>query len=337
MLASGFTVVYATWIIGISEVMDRLSLEAFKGDLGMRDNPLESAMTSWGAYWALCLGVGTVSAVFLYGIGGWWYRLRILWSGAAEADQRIARRVYIFASLVLSLPYVLLTSLDSIYYPTPIAAENGDQWWWMLSPVFLLWSVYTSYRGVRTVFGAQRWRARLWFIILPALFHGAFIAAVGIAWFLGAFNAPPDLDNPETVRRPAFLLKYPGNWMVDDSSEGFDPDTQFSIEPMFQDAVVLFLVGEGPTEPEEETESFVDTYSTLLGPGTVRDFTTWGRNEGAGAEWETTSDGSDLRVRIFTVTTDTHNATIVEVVGLDTAAEVEPGIALMRDTFRFRE
>ena len=172
----------------------------------------------------------------------------------------------------MALPFVLLTALDYIFYPTPIAAENGDPVVVDVEPRVLgSGLVYTSYRGVRTVFEAQRWKARIWFLVLPATVPWQpLLWLLGMAWFLRCLQwVLPIWTTQRPCVAPAFLLRYPGNWMVDDFSEGCDPDTQFSIEPMFQDAVVLFFVAEGATEPEEDTDSSVEVYSDLLGPGAV--------------------------------------------------------------------
>jgi hypothetical protein len=262
-MVTTFSTAYAALIVGVAEAMERITAELVQRDLGAGGRVPDEVLESWTAYWATCLIFGVIGAILYYAIGGWWFRVRLKLSGDAEPDPRLARQVYIYASLIIGLPTVVLTVIDSIHYPTPLAAERGAQWWWIASALLPFWSVYASYRGVRTLFDAVRWKAVIWFFVLPSLFFllvYAFGLLLAVLAGLGVVNIPPDVSHPSTIDRHAFSLRYPGNWWVDEGDEDYDPDAYFSIEPM-QDALVTFVFPDYPIDPEEATAVHLESCS----------------------------------------------------------------------------
>ncbi len=334
-LVSAFSAAYAALIVGTAEIIGRISEELTKTEFGMRKRVPDLVVESWQGYWLFCIGLGLVGALLYYRIGGWWYHLRLRWAGSAAPDRRLARQVFIFASLVVALPTVLMTILDSFRFPTPIAAERGMQWWWFLAIVLPYWSVYTSYRGVRTLFATKLGRCRLWFLILPAAFYivltGSLFVIAGLAAF-GVVSVPPDVTHPETINRPGFSLKYPGNWWVVEDAEDYDPDHDITIEPI-QDALVVIRVSDDAVVPEEELASRLEAYRQLLTFAQPSRFTNWGAFVGAGAEFRGELDGDRYLVRIFTTSTATRGFTIIEQSAESVAREVEPGFTLIRSSF----
>ena len=111
-----------------------------------------SLLVAWDRYWLFCVILGAVSGLLYFAVGGWWYRVRLKWSGANQPDPGLARRVYLFASQVHAIPALIYTVWETGHYESPAAAWEGDDWGGVALIVFLFWSVYASYRGVRTVF-----------------------------------------------------------------------------------------------------------------------------------------------------------------------------------------
>ena len=81
-MVSAFSISYASLIVGVADVMGRITAEVGKSDLGAGGRVPELILESWGAYWVACLGVGAVL------VGG---RLASKLSEQAERhDQRAA-------------------------------------------------------------------------------------------------------------------------------------------------------------------------------------------------------------------------------------------------------
>jgi len=337
--ATAFSTAYASLIVGVAAVMDRISTEMMRYEFTGERSSSDTLFNSWFTYWTHCLVAGVISALFFWAIGGWWYRVRLQWSGAASPDACLARRVYIFASLIADLPTFLTGIVATAMYATPGDAEYATSW---ADVVFLLlpfYSVFVSYRGVRTLFDVTRWKARLWFLVLPVAVYGVAIAVVAIVMALavsGGIQVPADTARPRSIDRAGFSLDYPGNWTIDSADEDYDPDWYFSIEPV-QDAVVIFEFGEPTSDVQGVTLERVANFSDVFSGEDVQHFDRWGAYEGAGAEFRGRYEGSAYTVRVFTASTASFMVSIVEIMDVETADSVEPGVELIRRTFRLKD
>ena len=128
--------------------------------------------------------MGAIGGVMYWGIGGWWQRVRIGWSGAPRPDKRLARLVYIYASFVAAGPAFALALIQTAFYANYAEAYAGDEMYSMVILVFPFWSLVTSIIGVRSLFEVIKWRALLWFLILPGILY---FFAFGLVALLFAF------------------------------------------------------------------------------------------------------------------------------------------------------
>jgi hypothetical protein len=179
-------VVAVCWIAGTAGSIDRISQEMLEADMkgGLDTRPGLEIIGTWPAYWAIVLVTGALGGFFLWWVGGWWYRVRIGWSGAKGADPRLARLVYIYASFVYAAPLILYTVVETATYADAVEAYQAESLWPLLLIVFLFWSLVTSYCGVRTLFQVSRWRARMWFMILPGILYGMLLGVVAAVFAL---------------------------------------------------------------------------------------------------------------------------------------------------------
>jgi len=136
---------------------------------------------SWPLFWLFVLSVGVVSALLLWFIGGWWYNLRIRWSGAGAHEERAGRLVYVFSGFVVALPVFAYTAIATGLYDNYGAAWIALGNWSLLFLVFPFWSVLVSYLGVCTQFPVSIRGARLWFLILPIAVEILALGILGLA------------------------------------------------------------------------------------------------------------------------------------------------------------
>jgi hypothetical protein len=327
------------WALGIASFLDQIERRLMGAEIGGREFPVPALVGHWGAYWALALAAGAASGALYYAIGGWWYRRRLLLCGAADADPRLARRVYCLASLVYALPFLTYTGWETLHYPSPLAAHQGDDPWALVVVGFLFWSVYASYRGVRTVFPVRAWPARWWFGILPA---GAYAGALGamVAGFLAMqllVGAPPAVDDPEVISRDGFSLQHPRNWFVDASDDNYDPDHQFTIEPRIGDAVVKVIVYDRAVDPEAELDASLETLAKLMELGDATPFDRWGSYQGVGREIAARIDGRDYSLRLFCASLERRSVEVWELAAGGIRERMEPGFDLIRRSFVLRD
>ena len=174
-------VVVVTWFFGMSQTMDRIDMELLKAEMGSSSRRTEfvtGLLDTWITYWGVVLVYGSISGLFLWWVGGWWYRKRLEWSGAVDPDHRLARVVYIYASFVVAAPTVIITLIETSIYDNYIQAYNSESLWPVIILIFPFWSLITSYIGIRTIFDVSRWKARIWFIILPGILYLIFFGGL---------------------------------------------------------------------------------------------------------------------------------------------------------------
>ncbi|MCK5882919.1 MAG: hypothetical protein KAG61_04460 [Bacteriovoracaceae bacterium] len=138
---------------------------------------------SWfGAFLAAILG-GAFATILTWTVHSWFYKVRLHWSGAGEADIEDGRELFVYSTLVSAAPYIFMVIVEAVMYKSPIVAESAP-----LPPsgfiglICLPWAVTVSYKGVRARFEqVSPWRARIWFIAAPALFYSAAILVATLA------------------------------------------------------------------------------------------------------------------------------------------------------------
>lgn len=175
------SIIVIAYLIGMVSVMDRIDQHLLRAETSNRTVFLSSAADTWSGYWLWVLGMGIISAAFAWLIQGWWYKKRLQFSGAKEADPQLARHVFVLQSLVFVLPIVLTTVIQTFLYPNYLEAYHYSTVLGLIPVPFLFWSCWVSYRGATEVFKTNGW-AKLWFLGLPILFYiliiGAFTALI---------------------------------------------------------------------------------------------------------------------------------------------------------------
>ena len=141
--------------------------------------------TDWMFYWVLVV-VAWVIAWYIYLlIWSWFYNLRIKWS-KWEDSPLLAKKIYLYSWFFVALIAVLITIWDTIFYSSPIEVYNFEGtlstfvdyveiFLSILLIVALYHSVYISYKSVMIVKGINKFRAMIWFNILPIIIYTAWI------------------------------------------------------------------------------------------------------------------------------------------------------------------
>lgn len=126
-----------------------------------------ASLTPWKFFWPVFGGVAIAAVPFIWWLSTAWYSLRLRWCGETDAEPHAARLVMIHAFLVFSLPAAIYLGVTTLYRRDYLEAWNAPEPWRLVLAGFLIWSVFVSYRGARTVFHLSKGKARFWFFLLP--------------------------------------------------------------------------------------------------------------------------------------------------------------------------
>ena len=332
----------AFWIYGIAAAIDRIDTELVKADLNSsRLSPLLALGDEWAFYWIYCLLGGLAGGVFFYALGGWWYKKRLYWCGAEDADSDTARRVYVYASQLYALPMIAYTVLETIWFESPLAAYETDDLSGFSLLILLFWSVFVSYKGATTVFVLRKGLARLWFLILPSAVYSLALVAV-FAAFLLQDSGPPQIGDPRKIETTSYSLSYPGNWYLDTNDEDYDLNYDIEIGPSFDDALANIVMFDYDVDPEYLVgQTFANWEDAYI----VSDTTTlhsWGNHVGYGVTGTLTIESAPYRALAFAalrpVPDSLYGSVVMGFLVLELAEggvseKLQPGFDLIRDSF----
>lgn len=173
--------ILAGWLLGVSLILVAIGRAVARSELGLiAQEPPEELLASWPDMWMSLYLVGAAIGALMWFAGGYLFRVRVLLSGAPEPDLQLARIVYIYSSLVRSLPLGILLITWTILYPNYGEAfdQGAVKLAELLNIVFSLGEMITAYIGVRTLFSVDRRRALLWFVVGPAAWFAANFSTV---------------------------------------------------------------------------------------------------------------------------------------------------------------
>jgi hypothetical protein len=175
-------IIIAAALVGVSNAMGRLDQNLSKADLRQQqaaDGFTSWSTSSWWHYWIMVLLIGLLSAVVSWYISGWFFRKRLEWSGAGQVAPDDARSLSVLQDLVWVLPMMAMALVQTFSYPNYIEAWRESTTSSVLIMIFIFWSCWTGYCAATTVYTLKKTQARIWFMILPAVFYAIILGASG--------------------------------------------------------------------------------------------------------------------------------------------------------------
>jgi hypothetical protein len=167
---------------------------------------------------------------------------------------------------------------------------------------------------------------------------GLGVLSVGKAreMFVAAFTVErdADVDHPRDLVRPAFALKYPGNWHIDTKETDYDADHHFTIDSAGQ-SDVRFTLAEGDLEPRKAVDAMVDALTAKVMPDASRTpMHRWGAYDGEGVALAGKKLGlSPGTLRVFAFRAGGRTIVVIESTFDEDRAMVSPGFELVERTF----
>ena len=293
---------------------------------------------SWAVHWAIIGGSAIIGSLIVLSIGGWWYRKRLGYCGVHDADKGLAKLVYLSAAQVYALPMIVVALAESLLYKDPVTAGIRSPAWLSLGMlVFVFWSLYASYVGVRTVFKPKRAAAAFWFLGGPAaLYVVVFAGMFGLAMSGVALPGPDaDIASPREFANGEMAFSYPGNWGVTEEEETAETWAQVRVEPL-QDAVIVLWFFEPEGSAAERLENWSEgIWEKFEDCEEVGALDNWGDLKGYGRAITGNMGKRKYEARGFIAPLSEERYFMVQEILLRSqAGEVQPGFDLIRRTFR---
>ena len=169
-----------TYIAAMYVFMDRMDSQLIKTE-ALTGGSLEKydwLIHTWIKYWGFTAIASIFIAFFVWFVYGWWYEMRLKWSGVENESSLLIKQVNAMQICVVAIPVVLITLVQTFIYENYEAAFVAPEIYsGLIILFFLIYSCWVSYVAVRTVFNANRF-ALFWFFIMPLLFYVGVIAVV---------------------------------------------------------------------------------------------------------------------------------------------------------------
>jgi hypothetical protein len=228
--------VLLVWLWGSVSYLSRIDRQYERGLVP------ETETDSWAYFIGMVIGGGAVSGAIYYGLIGWWYRLRLRWSGATRPDPLAARRVLVYSKTVSVLPLACMYCFVVSKHATPLdLVETGSWAIAAAAPVFMGWSVVVSYIGVRQTFDLRALPATIWFLLLPGLIP-VFVAVAVVFLWNSTSPIPPDVTRTQSVSHYGVNYDLPGNWTVNARESGpWDDGGGYTLIETRQDALLEIM------------------------------------------------------------------------------------------------
>lgn len=181
----------ATLCLGIASMVDRIEQHLLRAEMGEAVSGWAELspwlLHSWSTLWVVLVVLGAVNVPLFWYLGGWWYRLRLKWSGATALDPLRPRLLFVYSSLVYALPVVLVMLGETLLFPNYRLARDAEGSWTLIFVVLSFWSVVVSYWGATRTFTLARRKALIWFLLLPWTLYAV---ELGLwMWLFEVFNA----------------------------------------------------------------------------------------------------------------------------------------------------
>ncbi|MGJ8637257.1 MAG: hypothetical protein ACSHX5_10465 [Phycisphaerales bacterium] len=324
--ASQFVLAIVIWITGISLVFSRLENNSVLG------RALPEIFDSWSAVLFLALFSGTLRGLIVYGLGTWWYRVRLGFCGYKQSEFSTAGRVYMLSGTAKHLVTILSMAIAMVQFETfkeYLINEDGVIFYitGAISLIAIFWSSFTLYFGSRAVFPLERMWAMVWLLILPLLLRVFGLAALMVGILLLSINPTPSLDNPSTHVNTSFQFEYPSNWIVEYDQEVPGPPTWFKVEPALADAflqVAIYDLDDSVDQLQVTLDSLIESDMRVVSEGKQR--TTIPGLEGRGREYTIKFEGSDYHLTLFVSPIGEYSEIVTMIMSTeDIWDEIKPG------------
>jgi len=261
---------------------------------------------SWAEFWIAAVLAGFIRGVIVFGVGTWWYSVRLSMCNVTDQDWSVKGRVYMSARIMKHIMSLLIFGFASLKYESLNGYVQDSSAVEALSIAGLLivleiWSSFTLYFGTRAVFPVKKIWAIVWFLVLPIILRLIGLAIIVGVFLFSGYAAEPATDQPSRYRGESFTFNYPSNWFINNDEEVPGPESWVEIEPIAGDAYFELAVRNIDTDEDliEDTRSVYENDVGLVFEKNPKQLSMQAGFEGRGFEYQVELEGSEFLMRLF--------------------------------------
>ncbi|MBI2966295.1 MAG: YIP1 family protein [Bacteroidetes bacterium] len=197
-------------VFGISYGIDRIDAQLIKNDLkgNLDEIPF---INNWLGYWIMAIIGGVMGGSILYLIGSWFFNVRLKWSKGTGNITK-SRFIFLYSGVIYGWVIILVTFTGMLLNPKPYDPDSDINLWDLstlcIQLFFVYYSIYVSYCGVRSITDADKFRRKIWFLILPVVFYTILYITLFVLVFNYIKSLPDNLsfpdDSPFALCMPSF-------------------------------------------------------------------------------------------------------------------------------------
>jgi hypothetical protein len=156
--------------IAIDDIMGKVASYAITGNI--LTEIADKALFSWWRYWLNILINSSLNGIGIYFIKGWWFNIRLKFSGNNEADIKKCRSIAIYLNMIKSAPILVLIFISSLFLPNIYATYSNKYYQIFYTIVvngMMIPLIYFEYRVAIENFTVDKKKLIIWFIYIPVI------------------------------------------------------------------------------------------------------------------------------------------------------------------------
>jgi hypothetical protein len=151
----------------------------------------------------------------------------------------------------------------------------------------------------------------------------------------GFHQVPAAVDHPKALERDGFELKYPANWIVDTTKDGYDDDHLFLLKSPGASSVLISIC-DCASDVDGRVRSQVSAFRTRANAHETGRFERWGAFQGQGVELTGKVALIARKFRVFGASDHDRSIVIVETRPPAEETRTKAGFALVESSFRIK-
>lgn len=174
--------------------------------------------------------------------------------------------------------------------------------------------------------------------LIVVFFGGVASTEKGLSFLEDMFRVErrAEVKNKQSFTRPRFQFDYPGNWKLNTTREGHDPDTNFFFDSP-GNSYVHFIVSPEEYDPQENIDDKYQNYLQYMPTMKTKSLSGYGKYGGKGLSMRGRFFGFATTINVYSFYHEGLTFIIVEQCTDEDFKMVSPGFSLIEKSLRIKK